>query len=195
MSEENIDLNEELFGTDDMGGFELPPTGNIDQGTGVLMEFTGEIKECGENEESLGFELGYVENPSAKARIFCKTTSKAGLQRIIGIGKNSGVFDKIETKRKKAGKKSILSAEGGIIPKILVDKKFHAQLRAEIEGCTVLCTITHSEAKPYEDKDGNTKEGFPQANIGKIGKPGSQKKAVKTAEKKDDGADDNSEWE
>ncbi len=195
MTEEHIDENEELEGTDDMGGFELPPVGNIDKGTGVLMEFTGEIKECGENNESLGFELCSVDNPGAKARIFCKTTSTSGLKRIIGIGKNSGLFDKIEKKRKKAGKKSILGPKGGVVPKILRDSKFQDQMRNEIEGCTVLCTITHSEAKPYTDKEtGEEKEGFPQANIGKIATPGKQKKAEAKAPAGEDTESDN-EWD
>ena len=69
----------------------------------------------------------------------------------------------------KAGKKSILSDTGTVKTKILQDPKFHEQLRQEIEGCCVLCAITHSPAKPYTDEEtGEEKEGFPQANIGKI---------------------------
>jgi hypothetical protein len=169
MSEKTLDPNAEIDGTDDMGGFELPRLGNIKEGTGVLMEFTGEIPNCGENDLSLGFELAEADDPSKKAKIFCKTTTNQGLSRIVGIGKDSGVFKKINDKRVAAGKKSILSETGTVKTKILQDKKFHEQLRAEIAGCKILCTITHSPAKPYEDKEsGEMKEGFPQANIGKI---------------------------
>ncbi len=179
MTERELDANEEIGGTDDMGGFELPPPGNISEGTGQLMEFTGEITDCGEDKTSLGFELEWAEDPSRKAWIYCKTTTQAGLTRIVGLGTNSGVFDKIDKKRKKANKKAIRSDEGKVVVKILKDPKFHAQLRQEIAGCQILCSITHSPAKAYKDKEtGEEKEGFPKANITKIAAPG---KAAKKA--------------
>ncbi len=197
---EVLDPNAEIMGTDDMGGFELPPVGDIKDGTGVIMVFTGEIADCGENNQSLGFELGYVDDPSRKARVFCKTTTSQGLSRIVGLGKNSGVFKKINDKRVKGGKTSILTANGGVKTKILQDAKFHAQLRAEIEGCTLLCTITHSDAKPYTDKEtGEEKEGFPQANITKTA-PADAKAATKATAKgatvtPDAAGGDEEEWE
>jgi CDGSH-type Zn-finger protein len=184
-----------------MGGFELPPLGNITDGTGTVMVFSGEIKVCGEDEKSLGFELGWDEDDSQKARIFIKTTSPQGLKRLMGIGTQSGVFEKINAKRVKAGKKPILSDKGTVKTKILQDAKFHEQLRQEIEGCKILCTITHSPAKPYEDKvSGEMKEGFPQANIGKIAAPGSVKKSTKAATEESGGGgggsgSDDDEWE
>ncbi len=191
-----LDPNEEIGGTDDMGGFELPPVGNIKDGTGTLMEFTGEIKECGEDDNSLGFALVWAEDSSRKANIFCKTTTSQGLNRIVGIGKSSGVFEKINAKRVKAGKTAILSEAGTVKTKILQDAKFHEQLRAEIEGCQILCNITHSPAKPYTDKvTGEEKDGFPQANIGKIAAPGdAPKKAGKAASTEKSSGDDD-EWE
>ena len=181
MSDKTLDPNEEIGGTDDMGGFELPRLGNIKEGTGVLMEFSGEIPNCGENDLSLGFELGEADDPAKKTKIFCKTTTNQGLSRIVGIGKDSGVFKKINDKRVKAGKKSILSESGTVKTKILQDKKFHEQLRQEIAGCQILCTITHSPAKPYVDKDGEEKEGFPQANIGKIAPADAKQGTAKAA--------------
>lgn len=197
-TEKELDPNEEIDGTDDMGGFELPPVGDISKGTGTLMVFSGEIKNCGENDKSLGFELGWAEDPSQKARIFCKTTTPQGLGRIVGIGKTSGVFAKINAKRIAAGKSAIMSEDGKVKTKILQEPKFHEQLRAEIEGLQVICTITHSKATPYTDKvTGEEKEGFPQANIGKIAAPGSQIKATKAATTQAAGTDagSNEDWE
>lgn len=167
-TEKELDPNAEIDGTDDMGGFELPRLGNIKAGTGVLMEFTGEIK-LSKKENGLIFHAGDADDLSRKATIYCGIKDNKGLSQIVGIGKASGVFEKINTKRVAAGKKSILSATGTVKTKILQDAKFHEQLRAEIEGCRVLCDITHSPAKPYTDEEtGEEKEGFPQANIGKI---------------------------
>ena len=178
---ESIDDSMEISGTEDMGGFSMPPEGNIAKGTGVEMEFTGEIKMCGEDEDCLMFALTYVDDPSAKANIFCKTTTQSGLSKIVGIGRDSGVFDKIDKVRISKNKPPIQSAEGNVKVKVLTDPKFHNQLRKEIEGCTILCSISHSEAKPYVDKvTGETKEGFPNANISKIA---SAKKGKATAEK------------
>lgn len=199
--EKELDPNEEIQGTDDMGGFELPPVGNIADGTGVRMIFTGEIADCGEGNKSLGFELAYEDDTSRKTKIFCKTTTTQGLSRVVGLGKNSGVFKKINDKRVKAGKTSILTASGGVKTKILQDAKFHNQLRAEIEGCILLCTITHSDAKPYKDKDsGEMKEGFPQANITKTA-PAEGSAATKATAKDaavsspDAASNDAEEWE
>ena len=138
----------EISGTEDMGGFSMPPEGNIAKGTGVEMEFTGEIKMCGEDEDCLMFALTYVDDPSAKANIFCKTTTQSGLSKIVGIGRDSGVFDKIDKVRISKNKPPIQSSQGGVKVKVLADPKFHNQLRKEIEGCTILCSISHSEAKP-----------------------------------------------
>lgn len=168
MSEEKaLDPNSEIDGTDDMGGFELPRVGSIKAGTGVLMEFTGEIK-LSKKENGLIFHAGDADDLTRKATIYCGIKDNKGLSQIVGIGKASGVFEKINNKRINAGKKSILSDKGTVKTKILQDAKFHEQLRAEIEGCRVLCDITHSPATPYTDDDGVEKEGFPQANIGKI---------------------------
>lgn len=165
----DLDKNEEIGGSEDMGGFTLPPEGNIVKGSGVLMEFTGEIKLCGPDKDCLQFMLVYTDDLSAMANIFCKTSTQAGLAKIVGIGRDSGVFDKIDKKRISQNKTPIQSSDGKVKVKILTDSKFHEQLRKEIEGCKILCTITHTEAKPYVDKEsGETKEGFPQANISKI---------------------------
>jgi CDGSH-type Zn-finger protein len=166
--EKQLDPNAEIEGTEDMGGFELPRVGSMKGGDPVLMEFTGEIK-LSKKENGLIFHAGDADDLSRKATIYCGIKDNKGLSQIVGIGKASGVFEKINTKRVKAGKKSILSESGTVKTKILQDAKFHEQLRQEIEGCRVLCDITHSPAKPYTDEDtGEEKEGFPQANIGKI---------------------------
>lgn len=165
---DSIDDAMDIEGTEDMGGFSLPPIGNIAKGTGVLMCFTGEITVCGDEEDGLLFEVEYAEDPSAKAKIYCNVTKQAGLSKIVGIGRESGVFDKIDKVRIAGGKKPIQSAEGAVKVKILTGPKFMNQMRKEIIGCSVYCTISHAEAKPYEDKNGITKDGFAQANISKI---------------------------
>jgi len=168
MSEE-LDGSLEITGTDDMGGFSLPPEGNIEKGTGVHMVFNGEIKECGNDEKGRQFELVYVDDSNAKARLYCDSTSQAGLSKLVGIGSDSGAFDKIDKKRIAGGKKPIQSPEGNVVVKVLTGPKFLNQLRKEINGCSVLCSINISPAKPYKDKkSGETKEGYPQANITKI---------------------------
>lgn len=166
----DLDDGMEIGGSDDMGGFTLPPEGNIAKGTGVVMEFTGEIKKCvsAEGKEGLLFDVVYIEDPSAKAKIYCSLENQSGLSKIVGIGRHSGVFDRIDKIRQANGKNPIQSPEGNVKVKILKDEKFHNQLRKEIVGNAVLCTITHSAATPYVDKDGVTKDGFPQANITKI---------------------------
>ena len=167
-TEKELDPNAEISGTDDMGGFELPRVGKIKDGTGVLMEFTGEIK-LSKKENGLIFHAGDADDLSKKATIYCGIKDNKGLSQIVGIGKNSGVFEKINKKRIAAGKKSIISDNGTVKTKILQDSRFHEQMRDEIKGCRVLCDITHSPAKPYTDEDtGEEKEGFPQANIGRI---------------------------
>ena len=182
MSNETLDPSQEIGGTDDMGGFELPPEGNIKDGNGTGMEFTGEIKVCGEDDKSLGFELAWIEDDSRKAKIFCKTITTQGLSRIVGIGQASGVFDKINTARLAAGKSSILSEKGTVKTKTLQNAQFHEQMRQEIKGLRILCTITHSDAKPYKDKiSGEEKEGFAQANIGKIAPYTGKGQAAQTA--------------
>lgn len=161
---------DEIGGTTDMGGFNMPPEGSIKDGTAVLMCFTGEIKVCGDEEDGLLFESEYADDPSAKCNMYCKVTTQAGLTKIVGIGLESGVFDKIDKIRIAATppKQPIQSDKGTVKVKILTGPKFMAQMRKEIVGCSVYCTITHSEAKPYVDKEGVTKDGFPQANISKI---------------------------
>jgi hypothetical protein len=195
MSEEVIDPNMEIEGTNDMGGFELPPEGNIENGTGKVMVFTGEIKECGKDKKSLGFELGWDGDLSQKARIFIKTTSPQGLKRFVGLGTCSGVFKKINEKRIRAGKTPILSEKGGIKPKVLQAPNFHEQLRQEIEGCKILCTITHSKAKDWTDEEGVEHEGLPQANIKTIAPVGSVSKATKAATETVGAAGSDDDWD
>ncbi len=174
MSEnKELDPNAEIDGTDDMGGFELPRCGKIKDGTGVLMEFTGEVK-LSKKKNGLVFHAGDADDMSKKATIYCGLKDNKGLSQMVGIGKASGVFAKINEKRKKAGKKSILSDTGMVKTKILQDTRFHEQLSQEIAGCRILCDITHSPAVPYTDDDGNEKEGFPNANIGKIAPAGTK---------------------
>lgn len=166
-----VDLNasDEIEASEDMGGFTLPPEGSIKDGTGIVMEFTGEITLCGEDKDCLQFVLSYIDDPSAIANIFCKTSSQSGLSKIVGIGRDSGVFNKIDKKRIAKNKSPIQTADGKVKVKILTDSKFHEQMRKEIVGCRILCNINHTEAKPYKDKKtGELKEGFPQANISKI---------------------------
>jgi hypothetical protein len=170
-ADKELDPNAEIEGTNDMGGFELPRLGKISEGTGVLMEFTGEIK-LSKKGNGLIFHAGDADDSSRKATIYCGIKDNRGLSQIVGIGKASGVFEKINVKRLAAGKKSILSEKGTVKTKLLQNAKFHEQMRAELEGCRVLCDITHSPATPYKDEDtGEEKEGFPQANIGKIVPP------------------------
>lgn len=192
-----LDPNAEIEGTEDMGGFELPRCGNIKAGTGVLMEFSGEIK-LSKKGNGLVFHAGDADDTSKKATIYCGIKDNKGLSQIVGIGKASGVFEKINAKRIAAGKKSILSDTGTVKTKILQDAKFHEQMRAEIEGCRVLCDITHSPATPYTDDDGVEKEGFPNANIGKIAPADTKqvapaKAAAGEAASKETAPDD--EWE
>lgn len=167
----DLNASDEIEASEDMGGFTLPPEGSIKDGAGVLMEFTGEIKSCvsDEGKKGLLFDLFYSDDPSARAKVYCSLETQSGLKKIVGIGRDSGVFDKIDKKRIAKDKKPIQSSTGTVVVKILTDSKFHEQMRKEIEGCRILCTINHTEAKPYKDKDtGEEKEGFPQANISKI---------------------------
>jgi CDGSH-type Zn-finger protein len=168
---EELKASDEIEGSEDMGGFTLPPEGNIAKGSGVLMEFTSEIKSCvsDEGKKGLLFNVVYCDDPSARAMIYCSLETQSGLAKIVGIGRDSGVFDRIDKKRIAQSKTPIQSADGKVKVKNLTNEKFHEQLRKEIEGCSILCTINHTEAKPYKDKDtGEEKEGFPQANISKI---------------------------
>jgi len=182
-TEREVDPNEEIGGTTDMGGFVLPPEGNVKEGTGTLMEFTGEISECGPDKKSLGFELGWAEDLSQKAHIYIKWTSPQGLARLVGIGQQSGLFDKIDKKRAEKGKKPIQSEKGTVKSKILMDPVFHEQMRSEIEGLQVLCSITHKPAEPYTDKEtGMEKEGFPKADIGMLVNPKNAPKATQKTE-------------
>ncbi len=194
-----LDPNAEIDGTDDMGGFELPDCGKIKDGTGVLMEFSGEIK-LSKKGNGLVFHAGAADDTSKKATIYCGTKDNKGLSMIVGIGKASGVFEKINSKRIAAGKKSILSDKGTVKTKILQDPRFHEQMRQEIKGCQVLCDITHSPATPYIDEDtGIEKEGFPNANIGKIApadtKVETPAKAAAATTAASDTAPDDEEWE
>lgn len=200
----DLNKNEEIDGSDDMGGFTLPPEGNITKGTGVKMEFTGEIKSCVSKESKKGllFDLVYYDDPSARARVYCSIDSQPGLAKIVGIGRESGVFNKIDKKRIAQNKTPIQSSDGKVKVKILTDLKFHEQLRKEIAGCTIICTINHTEAKPYVDKEtGETKEGFPQANISKIaadiGKTSKKSTGPGKADKLEniDQVEDETEWE
>ena len=194
----DLDPNTEIGGTNDMGGFELPREGKISEGTGVLMEFTGEIK-MSKKGNGLIFHAGDADDMSKKATIYCGLKDNRGLSQIVGIGKASGVFAKINAKRLEAGKKSIVSATGTVKTKILQDAKFHEQMRQEIKGCKVLCDISHSPAKPYIDEDGNEKEGFENANIGKIApadtKQETPAKVASTKAANTDTAPDDEDWE
>jgi hypothetical protein len=162
MSKDVLDPNEEILPTGDMGGYELPPLGSLADGKPTFMEFTGQITNCGENNMSLGFELVWVEDHTRKAYAYYKTTTKLGCSRILGMAVYSGALEKINNKRIAAGKQPIAK----VVPKIIQDKKFQEQLRQEIEGCVVACTVTHSPAEAYIDKEtGERKEGFAKANI------------------------------
>ncbi len=104
------------------------------------------------------------------------------------------MFEKINKKRITAGKTPILSEKGTVKTKIITDKRFQDQLRVEIEGCQLLCTITHSPATPYTDKvTGEEKDGFPQANIGKIAAPGTKQESA--TKKSSDGNADGDDWD
>jgi hypothetical protein len=161
--------SDEITGTCDMGGFTLPPEGSIAKGTAVLMCFTGEVTVCGDEENGLLFECEYADDPSAKTKIYCNKDKQSGLSMIVGIGQQSGTFDKIDKVRIAGGKQPIQNAKGKVTVKTLTHPKFMAQMRKELVGTSAYCTITHSPAKPYEDKKtGEMKEGFAQANISKL---------------------------
>ena len=195
-TEEKITDDMEFMPTDDMGGFTLPREGKISDGNGVLMEFTGEIKECGAEGLSLGFELAWCEDDSAKTSIYAKTTTSQGMTRIVGIGTHSGVFDKIDAARKAKGKQGIRTETGAVRGKVLKDPKFQAQLRKEIVGCKVLCDITHKPAEAYEDKKtGETKPGYPKAEVGRIAPAPKGAKAVVAEGEKAAAGSDNEDWE
>jgi len=144
-------------GDGSMGGaFSLVPEGDIDEGTGIEMEFTGKIEPYGEEKDGLRFEACYVDDPSAKASIFCKMTEQRGLIKMLDIINSSGVAEKL----RKVGKLKSDPSKG-MSARILTDPKFHEQLKLSIEGCRILTTVKHS-AGTYKGKD------VTNANINKI---------------------------
>ncbi len=154
-----IDPNEKVSGgSGEMGGtFTLVPEGDIDKGTGILMEFTGkvEITENKQGEESLMVEANYVDDPTARCSVFCKLSEQTGLIKLVDIITLSGVDKKI--KRKKPDFDS-----ANLTGKLLTNPKFHDQLKNDIQGCKILATVKHSKGK-----DKNQVERI-YANINKI---------------------------
>lgn len=154
-----VDPNEKVDGGDgSMGGtFTLVPEGDIDKGTGVLMEFTGKVEivtSKKDDSESLMVEAGWVDDPTGRSAIFCKLSEQAGLVKLVDIITLSGVDVKI--KRKKPDFDS-----ANLTGKLLTNPKFHDQLKNDIQGCRILATIKHSATKV----DGNDRT---YANINKI---------------------------
>lgn len=141
---ENIDPNEKVGGGDgSMGGtFTLVPEGDIEKGTGILMEFTGkaEIVTNAKEEESLMVEANWVDDPTARCSVFCKLSEQTGLVKLVDIITLSGVDAKI--KRKKPDFDS-----ANLTGKLLTNPKFHDQLKNDIQGCRILATIKHSKGK------------------------------------------------
>lgn len=154
-----VDLNEKVSsGSGEMGGtFTLVPEGDIDKGTGILMEFTGkvEIKENKKGEESLMVEANYIDDPTARCSVFCKLSEQAGLTKLVDIITLSGVDVKIKRKRPDFDSANLTG-------KLLTNPKFHDQLKNDIQGCSILATVNHS---PGTDKEGNKRI---YANINRI---------------------------
>lgn len=154
-----VDPNEKVSsGSGEMGGtFTLVPEGDIEKGSGILMEFTGkvEITENKKGEESLMVEAGYVDDPTARCAVFCKLSEQTGLTKLLDIITLSGVDVKI--KRKKPDFDS-----ANLTGKLLTNPKFHDQLKNDIQGCRILATVKHS---PGTDKEGNKRT---YANINRI---------------------------
>lgn len=169
------------------GGFTMPPEGDIDKGTGVLMQFTGVIEPSKKNPENWGFEVAYIDDPNAKTRIYTDGTKQAGLIKRVDIGVMSGVFDRIDKKRKAQGKPGTRDADGEVAITTLVHDDFREQLKTEIEGLRILCTIKHTPGKPYKDEEsGEEKQGYDNANVNKIA-PADTKVAVAPAGEKTEG--------
>lgn len=154
-----VDPNEKVGGGDgSMGGtFALVPEGDIDKDTGILMEFTGKVETVtnAKDEESLMVEANWVDDPTARCSIFCKLADQAGLVKLVDIITLSGVDVKI--KRKKPDFDS-----ANLTGKLLINPKFHDQLKNDIQGCRILATIKHSKGK---DKNGVDRT---YANINRI---------------------------
>jgi len=138
------------------GSFSLVPAGDIDKGTGIVMEFNGKIEPYGENKDGQRLELFYVDDPDARSSLFCKLTEQAGLILMLDIVRMSGVAQKL----KKLGKLKS-DPDKGLPAGVLRDAAFHEQLKVSIQGCRVLCTVKHSPGK-YKGND------VTNANISKI---------------------------
>lgn len=191
---EELDPNGKVgSGDGSMGGnFSLPPEGDIDKGTGVLMQFTGVVEPAKKNPDNWGFEVAYIDDPNAKTRIYTDGTKQAGLIKRVDIGVMSGVFDRMDKKRAAQGKPGTRDEKGEVAIKTLTHPDFMEQLKTEIEGLRILCSIKHTPAKPYKDDDGVEKEGFPNANVNKIAAAG-LKQVVATENTQESGAGQSSE--
>lgn len=155
----SVDMDEKIgSGDGSMGGaFTLVPEGDIDKGTGILMEFTGKVEMVTskkDDSESLMVEAGWVDDPTGRSSVFCKLSEQTGLVKLVDIITLSGVDKKI--KRKKPDFDS-----ANLTGKLLVNPKFHDQLKNDLQGCRILATIKHSKTKV----DGVEKT---YANINKI---------------------------
>lgn len=154
-----VDPNEKVGGGDgSMGGaFTLVPEGDIDKGTGVLMEFTGKVEMVTNNkdEESLMVEANWVDDPTARCSVFCKLSETTGLVKLVDIITLSGVDVKIKRKRSDFDSSNLTG-------KILTHSDFHKQLANDIQGCRILATIKHSKGKDKNDVERT------YANINKI---------------------------
>ncbi len=140
-----VDPNKKVDGGDgSMGGaFTLVPEGDIDKGTGILMEFTGKVEMVTskkDDSESLIVEAGWVDDPTGRSAIFCKLSEQTGLVKLVDIITLSGVDVKI--KRKKPDFDS-----ANLTGTLLQNPKFHDQLKNDIQGCRILATIKHSKTK------------------------------------------------
>lgn len=153
-------------GDGSMSNFTLAPEGE------ALYEFTGKIEKCGDDKQSLKFELEYVDDPQAKVNVFCRPVTESGLRKMVDVIYYSKVGEKLSKKY------NLPAIENGWPEEVLKSDKLIERLSNDIAGCRISCDVEHKKNK-YKDKDGNDKEGT-NANVKKIGFAGNGSKPVNT---------------
>lgn len=158
-----VDLNETISRSDGNMGMEFPKVrvGDIENGSGVLVEFTGKVgmvqwqKKDG---ESLVIEASEVDEPLAKSSLWCNLESPEGLQKLVDIICYSGVVKKINRKRSDF-------TEDSLKPELLKNSDFHKQLANDIQGCQILATVIISKDGKYANITKITSVNRPGATI------------------------------
>jgi len=131
-------------GSGEFGGVNIAPEGEHE------FEFNGTAVRCGRDNQTLRLEAVYLQDTSTRpVSIFCHLGSERGLENLMSVIFDSGVYKKM---MKKTPNLPDPETVGWDADEILRKDAFLQQLGIEIEGCRVRMIVEHEDNKWKNDK-------------------------------------------